>query len=156
MPLLKSAQIGQTGIAGNALPIRTAARRRWSRLMGGFGHSVGLDDRHAEERADLVEYGLGKRGRRGAHEPEAVRAWLGGTSENHLVHRRHRRVVGGPLTLQPSVELEGVEPGRAHDRSAGRQRRQEAGHQPVDVKQRHDVQRAVCARQVQGGRDVAG
>ena len=38
-----------------------------------------------------------------------------------------------------------LKPGVQNTRAAGRQRRQHAGHQAVDVEQRHDVEAAVAA-----------
>ena len=49
----------------------------------------------------------------------------------------------GLRLLHPGEELQRVEARRAEHRAAARQRREQAGDQPVDVEQRHHVEAAV-------------
>ncbi len=78
------------------------------------------------------------------------------------MHRRHRRVPGGPGRLDPAEDLQRVEPRRAPDRSAGGKARRYRRHQPVDVEKRHHVEATVVRREreaagdmVRGCREVA-
>ena len=69
----------------------------------------------------------------------------------------------GRASLIQAKNLQRVEARRAEDQAAGRQRGEQAGHQAVDVKQRHHVQsprssavsRSVCADVARRGADVA-
>ena len=123
--------------------------------MRGLRHPVGLDDRHGEQLRQAVEHRSRQRRRRRPDEAQARRAaGLGRAGQHHLVHGRHGRVVGGAEVVQPAVELEGVEARRGHHAAAGRERCQQAGHDPVDVEERHDRQRAVRRGEVQRRGDV--
>ena len=55
------------------------------------------------------------------------------------MHGRHGAVVRRLQLVEPAVELERIEARSAHDGRAGRQRSEQAGHDAVDVEQRHHV-----------------
>ncbi len=128
---------------------RTPARaeRVGRHLVRGFGHTVGFGDVRAERcfqlRDDLRRQG----GRRRADEAQLVAldycAIVRRARHDCLVHRGDGRVPGRRRLIHSCEELEGVEARRAEDGAAAREGRQNARNQPVDVEQRHDVERAI-------------
>ena len=128
-------------------------------LVRRLGHSVGLDQRRAERRLELLDHLRRHRRRRRAHEAQRMaRDRLGvvlRARDDRLVHRRHGRVPGRLGLVHPREEPERVEAGRAEHAGPGRDRRQHAGDQAVDVEQRHDVEADVGRRERQRGADVA-
>ena len=58
--------------------------------------------------------------------------------------------------VHPAEELQSVESRRAKDLAASRKRGQQAGHQPVNVKERHDVEPAVLRNQTECGPNAPG
>ena len=122
-------------------------QRVGAHLVGGLGHAVGLDHRRSEQPDQFLQHRLGQRRRRRAHEPQARLegrvAVAGRPCDHHLVHGRHRGVVGRVQLGELGEEPEGVEALGAGHRAAGRQRGQEPGQQPVNVEQRHHLQRPV-------------
>ena len=116
-------------------------------LVRGLGHAVGLDQGSVERRLDRLDH-LGRHGRGGrAHKPQRVRGdhipIVGRPGEDRLVHGRHGRVPGRPALAHPGEEPQGIEARRAEDQAAGIERRQQTGHQAVDVEEGHDVQPAI-------------
>jgi hypothetical protein len=79
---------------------------------------------------------------------------LAGTSENGLVHRRHRRIPRRPYLAHPSKELERVEARRAAGFPAGKKRGEERRDQSVNVKERHDDEAAIVGGQRERTGDV--
>ena len=71
------------------------------------------------------------------------------------MHGRHRGVPGELGFLHFGEELERAETLGAEHRAAARERRGEAGDQPVDMEQRHDVEGAVARGKLERGGDVS-
>ena len=72
-----------------------------------------------------------------------------GAGQDRLMHGGHRGVPGGIRFLEPGEEFQRIEAGRADHRRARRDAGQGGGDQPVDVKQRHDVEADIAGRQRQ-------
>ena len=128
--------------------------------MGGLCHRVGLDDRRVE---CLFEFGHHLRGQRcggGSYESEAGIVdnlfVASGPRQDGLVHRGNGRIPGRVRLFQLREKSEGVEPIGAEDAGSGAERREDGGHQTVDVEERHHVHAAIVGRQAEGGSDVAG
>ena len=79
-----------------------------------------------------------------------------GAGQDRLVHRGDRRVPGGLRLGEVRHESQRVEARRTVDGTPGRQRREQARDEPVDVEQRHDVEAPVRRCEPQGLADVAG
>ena len=125
-----------------------------------FGHAVRLDQRRLEHRLDLLNQLRRHRRRRRPHEAQLVprqhgRVVLAARGDGQ-VHRGHGGVPGRLGLVHPRKEAQRVEPRRAEDARADRQRRQQASEQPVDVEQRHDVQPGIARRELQRVGDVTG
>ena len=88
-----------------------------------------------------------KRGRRGPDQAQSPVVDLplvaAGSREDGLVHGGHGRVPGRVGLFHRGEERQRVEPWRAPDRRSGRERGEHGRRQPMDVKQRHDVQTTV-------------
>jgi len=129
-------------------------------LVGGLGHPVRLGHRRTEDRFHAVFHHGRQRRAAGPDEAERVvpedPGVAVGAREQHLMHRRHGRVPGGPERIDPSPEPESVESGRAYHRTAAGERRQQRGHDPVNVEQRHHAQGPVFRREGTGVDDIGG
>ena len=82
--------------------------------------------------------------------------WRRGAGQDRLMHGRHRRVPGGLRLLHVGEELERIETRRAEHGAAARQRRGEAGDQPMNVEEGHHVEGAVALAKLEGGGDIVG
>ena len=104
-----------------------------------------------EGRFDLGDDLRRHRGGRRAHEAQAMTgddlAIVRGARQDRLMHRRHGRVPGRLCLLHPGEETQSIEAWRAKYAAASRERRQQPRHEPVNVKQRHDLEAAILRRE---------
>ena len=126
--------------------------------MSRLGHPVCLDHRHAEGLLELLEDRYRQRCRGRANETKAVTPndvlVVGAAREESLVHRGYRGQPGRLELTQPVERADRMKPRTAGNGPPGIERGEKCRDEPVDMKERHQVQTSIVRPQRQRLRDM--
>ena len=138
---------------------RLGRQRVGGHLMGSLGHAIGFDHGTVKSLLQGCQYRGRQCGRRRAHQTQCrvpyrlLIARCPGHDE--LMHGGYGAVIGGLGPLEVGKEGQCVETLTHIDAAASQQRRQQTGHQAMNMEKGHDVERAILGRQRQCLADLA-